>query len=135
MTDAISAALALAKPAPHTGPLNSPVAGRTDHLAIDVPAESFVIPADVVSSLGQGNTANGMAILSHRFGDSAPQARKDGGAVPIMAAGGEFVVSPEAVAREGGGDIKRGHGVLMEFVKHARAEHIKTLKKLPGPHK
>lgn len=130
MTDPIAAALALAKPKPHVGPINSAVGGRTDHHAIDVPAESFVIPADVVSSLGQGNTANGMAVLTQMFG------KEEGGeGVPIMAAGGEFVVGPKAVAKVGHGDLKRGHQILRELVKHARAEHIKTLKKLPGPHK
>jgi len=31
----------------HTGPIHSPVAGRTDHLPMHVPAGSYVIPADL----------------------------------------------------------------------------------------
>jgi hypothetical protein len=53
--------------------------------------------------------------------------------VPIIAAGGEHVYSPEEVARFGNGDVDLGHDVLDEFVKQYRAQHIKTLKKLPGP--
>jgi len=130
MTDPIAAALSLAKPKPHVGPIMSDVGGRTDQHAMDVPAESFVIPADVVSSLGQGNTANGMAVLNRMFPQSG-----GGKGVPIMAAGGEFVIGPDAIARVGGGDLKKGHQALRDFVTHARAEHIKTLKHLPGPHR
>lgn len=128
MADPVAAALAIAKP--HVGPIESAVGGRTDHHPLDVPAESFVIPADVVSSLGQGNTANGMAVLNRMF----PQ-QEGGRPVPIMAAGGEFVCGPVSVAQVGDGDLKKGHKILREFVRHARAEHIKTLKKLPNPHR
>jgi len=146
--DAVGAAMRLVgtpytRPAPHVGAIKSPVAGRTDHINLDVPAESFVIPADVVSGLGEGNTENGMHVLNRLFnlpGGSAPAAihpvgRKDGGAVPIAAAGGEFVVPPETVAQIGAGDIKRGHAILRHFVAHVRKDTIKTLKKLPGPHR
>lgn len=130
MTDPIAIALAAAQSKPHTGPIHSAVGGRTDHHPIDVPAESFVIPADVVSGLGEGNTQNGLAILERMF---PPE--NSGKGVPIVAAGGEYVVGPTGVAKAGNGDLKRGHGVLREFVKHARAEIIKTMSKLPGPHR
>jgi hypothetical protein len=115
---------------PHTGPITSVVAGRTDQHPIDVPPESFVIPADVVSALGEGNTNSGMAILTRMFGKE-----KAGKGVPIMAAGGEFVVGPQAVARVGGGDLKRGHKNLRDFVLGVRREHVATLRKLKGPHR
>lgn len=98
------------------------------------------MPADVVSGLGEGNSENGHKILDHLFnlpGASAPAAihRKDGGAVPIMAAGGEYVVPPEVIARLGNGDLKRGHKILDQFVKSVRKQTIKTLQKLPSPHR
>ena len=127
--DAIAGALQIAAK-PHTGPITSTVAGRTDQHAIDVPAESFVIPADVVSALGEGNTNNGMEILTRMFGKE-----NAGKGVPIMAAGGEFVVGPKAVSRVGGGDLKKGHANLRDFVSRVRKDHIKTLRKLPGPHR
>jgi hypothetical protein len=139
----------------HTGPIASAVPGRTDNHAIHVPSSSYVLPADHVSSLGQGNTAAGMKILGRMFpgssrisgGMGAPRpprpvlsdrggARGEGGGdVPILAAGGEFVISPAEVAKVGNGDVKRGHEILDAWVKANRKKHIKTLSKLPGPAK
>lgn len=54
--------------------------------------------------------------------------------VEIVAAGGEYVITPENVAdRVGGGDVDIGHQNLDEFVKAYRAKTIQTLSKLPGP--
>lgn len=131
MIDPVVHALALAQK-PHTGPIDHASGGRADHVPLDVPAESFVIPADVVSGLGEGNTANGMMILTRMFGKEESKPKSG---VPIMAAGGEFVIGPQAVAKVGGGDMKRGHSVLSAFVKHARAETVKTMRKLKGPHR
>ena len=112
----------------HHGP------GRTDDLEINVPGESFVVPADVVSALGQGNTEAGFKALEKLF-PTPPQQRAKGGEVPIIAAGGQFIVTPEHVKRTGGGDMKRGHKALEDFVKIVRKKHIKTLRKLPAPAK
>jgi hypothetical protein len=174
-----------AKSLAHTGPINSIVGGRTDHHAMSVPAGSYVLPSTHVSALGQGNTANGMAILGRMFNQgpygvgkptmgrgrptpmakmpgapkiavpkapSTPPAPKavapnlkppkfkaDGGEVaepvPIMAAGGEFVIDPETVRRIGGGDIDHGHKILDRWVMETRKKLVKTLRKLPGPAK
>lgn len=141
----------------HTGPIHSPVAGRTDHLPMNVPSGSYVIPADIISSMGEGNTMAGFKIARKMF-SSKPYsqekqpyaegeqpyaagkpygARASGGAAPveIVAAGGEYVIEPEDVTRLGGGDIDHGHEILDHFVKGYRAKTIATLKKLPGPKK
>ncbi len=55
--------------------------------------------------------------------------------MPIVAAGGEYVLSPEQVRGVGNGDLDTGHRVLDRFVKDTRAQLIKTLQKLPGPKK
>ena len=125
----------------HSGPIHSPVAGRTDHLPMHVPAGSYVIPADVVSGYGEGNTMAGFKRLNMVFGHKggAPRGKAEGGAamagepVPIVAAGGEYVIHPDAIVHIGGGDINRGHKELDNFVKESRAKTVKTLKKLPGP--
>lgn len=149
----------------HTGPLHSPIAGRTDHIATSVPSGAYVLPADHVSALGQGNTAAGMKVVEHMFNSGPygtslrrpaaggmkrpppmrlPQAnRADGGdveetagePVPIMAAGGEYVVDPEIVRSIGGGDMDRGHEILDAWVLDTRKKHVKTLSKLPPPAK
>src|SRR5216684_2772163 len=52
----------LARPRLHTGPIHAAVAGRTDHLPLTVPNKAYVLPADIVSGMGQGNTLAGFRI-------------------------------------------------------------------------
>ena len=154
----------------HVGPIHSPVAGRTDHLPMHVKSGSYVIPADIISSMGEGNTMAGFKNAKLMFGGTpfkskmpnptkgAPYAsslpdptvgapynadmpKAKGGAatkdelVPIIAAGGEYVIPPESVIDLGKGDIDFGHKILDSFVKKMRAKTISTLKRLPGPKK
>lgn len=116
----------------HVGPIHSNVAGRTDHLPINVPSGSYVIPADIISAMGEGNTMAGFKYANAVFG--IQQNNPEHEPVEIVAAGGEYVITPENVAdRIGGGDVDAGHKNLDEFVKDYRAKTIKTLSKLPGP--
>lgn len=121
----------------HVGPIHSAVNGRTDHLPMTVPSGSYVVPADIVSALGEGNTMAGFKAIRQMFGGMpGAQAFKTGGhvsPVEIVAAGGEYVIDPDTVARLGGGDMNVGHRELDKFVKSMRAKTIQTLKKLPGP--
>ena len=145
----------------HTGPIHSSVAGRTDHLKMNVPSGSYVIPADIVSAMGEGNTMAGFKLAEKVFSSPAswmsgapygesmtpydepmtpyglemPQKAAGGSTagVPIIAAGGEYVIAPEHVQHLGGGDMDAGHRHLDEFVKKFRARTVATLKKLPGP--
>jgi len=124
-----------------TGPLVSDVPGRTDALPIDVPSGAYVIPADIVSALGEGNTLAGQRMLKSQFSRLAKRKRgmpkppkfARGGPVPIAAAGGEYVVSDEEAEAIGGGDIERGHAILDLFVKQVRQGNIERLATLPGP--
>jgi hypothetical protein len=192
------------------GFLNSAVPGRTDHIPANPATNSYVIPADVVAGLGEGNSLAGAHVLDMAFGSAPygtrmppahhgsgpprvspprlPQDARGGGIsgltgydrtfghdiihladyrprhfafggdalgvsrggargsndvvpfpqqrsnrVPIMAAGGEYIVHPHIVATLGRGDVRRGHKLLDKFVLQQRAKHIHTLKKLPGP--
>lgn len=140
----------------HVGPIHSAVAGRTDHLPCQVPSGSYVIPADIISSMGEGNTIAGFKQMRRIFegdpytGETQPYGQAtspyneplprstggsahDGATVPVVVAGGEYVLSPEQVRRVGHGDMDLGHRVLDEFVKRMRNDTIKTLKGLPGP--
>lgn len=128
----------------HVGPIHSNVAGRTDHLPINVPSGAYVIPADIISAMGEGNTMAGFQIANRIFGKQKyPQKKYDdinlgewdhtGNPVEIVAAGGEYVISPYNVARIGGGDIDRGHKELDGFVTGYRAKTVQVLKSLPGP--
>ncbi len=131
----------------HVGPIHSPVAGRTDHLPMHVPSGSYVIPADIISAMGEGNTMAGFRIAKQIF--SRPknkvmgmpyeggEFRAEGGEVPppvpIIAAGGEYVIHPDDVRHLGEGDLDAGHAGLDDFVVKMRAKTVKTLKGLPGP--
>ena len=137
----------------HTGPIHSSVAGRTDHLPMHVPSGAYVLPADIVSALGEGNTMAGFKIAKNMFSQPSrtegtpyaesglpygvPEPHKaHGGAasgVPIVAAGGEHVIHPDDVRWLGNGSLDDGHRILDEFVKQFRLSTVKTLSKLPGP--
>ena len=145
----------------HSGIINMAVGGRTDHIPMNVLEGSYVLPADIVSGLGEGNTLAGSKILDNMFssgpfGQAIPSAhaspkipaganlmpKAKGGAIrkgkkpiPIIAAGGEYVVTPDVVERLGQGDMDKGHQYLDNFVKFVRAHTAKTLQNLPGPRK
>ncbi len=155
--DPVGVALQAAQPKGpdvHAGFIKLPVAGRTDHVPLTVAAGSYVVPADIVSSLGEGNSLSGALVLDKMMKSKAgigaqfnqmpyrPRGRRhfaDGGGVgspvDIMAAGGEYVFPPDTVMAIGQGDLTRGHDILDQWVKNRRQDHIKTLKKLPGPAK
>lgn len=118
----------------HTGPIHSPVAGRTDHLPMHVPAGAYVIPAEEVSAAGEGNTLAGFKAIKgwvEKYHD--PDFKHVGEPVPIVAAGGEYVIPPEVVSGLGEGNLAKGHRLLDLYVMKLRKKHIKTLQKLPGP--
>ena len=70
----------------HVGPIHSPVAGRTDHLPMHVPSGSYVIPADIVSAMGEGNTIAGFKHLRRMF-SGAPYGQ---GSAPYGQTGGPY---------------------------------------------
>jgi len=131
---------------------------------MSVPAGSYVLPSDIPSALGQGNSVAGGDILDKMFkggpygmkpmrggkggGSRMPamqslrgkgfadggEAPEDQGHVQIIAAGYAYLVPPDVV-RIGHGSLTAGHKVLDAFVLHTRKENIKTLRKLPPPKK
>lgn len=147
----------------HQGAIKSSVPGRTDKLNLDVASGSSVVPADVVSGLGQGNSDAGHAILSKMFtsgpyGMNLPKAKAgsrvgprksslskmsftksgyaDGGETgntPIVAAGGEHVITPDQVMAVGGGDLDLGHKFLNRWYENTRAKTIQQMKSLKPP--
>lgn len=142
----------------HTGAIRSAISGRTDHLPVHVLSGSYVLPANVVSALGESNTLAGFAVAKSMFsqpiygqrklGAGAPYGgaglpygqpephRADGGevqSVPVVLSGGEFVLTPAEVMRVGHGDLDTGHKILDAFVMAVRKKDLKTIKSLPGP--
>ena len=146
-------------PKVHSGPINVAIPGRTDRLPIHVHSGSYVIPADIVSGLGEGNTLAGNVIIRRMLDEGSFQGRSTGGSasalwkkyglrgpyhepngamgarniVPVIVAGGEYIITPEEVENIGSGDLEKGHAVLDAFVKSQRKKLRQTLAKLPGP--
>jgi len=143
------------------GPIVSEVPGRTDEHPLDVAAGSYVLPSSHVASMGEDNTMAGMKhirdigahgirklvhsakgasdiIRKHRLkraiGGSAKDDQPDvGHPVPIVAAGGEHVLSPDEVKIIGDGDVTLGHRLLDNWVVENRKNHVKVLERLDPP--
>lgn len=144
----------------HEGFLHSSVPGRTDKLPISVSGGAYVLPADHVAALGQGNSLAGANIVNKMFkmgpagsSGAAPHAIKanvphlgnltpkpskaaagggQGKRTDIIAAGGEIVIPPHKII-EKFGNLDKGHKALDHWVITTRKEHIKTLKGLKPP--
>lgn len=118
----------------HVGPIIGHTGGRTDARPMDVPDKSYVIPADIVSGLGEGNTLNGHAIIARMFphpdGGRSSKGKKG---IPIAAADGEEIISPEQLGAKFGGDLDHAHAAMDAWVKHERQKIIHTMSRLPGP--
>jgi len=110
--------------------------GRTDNKNIAVKAGSYVVPADILSGLGEGNSHAGWMAIAKEYGLHKPHKAGGGVAEPvdIVAASGEGVIPPDSIIAKHG-DLDTGHQILDAMVKHVRAKTIKHLKKLPSPKK
>ena len=143
----------------HHGPINVAIPGRTDRLPIHVYSGAYVLPADIVSGLGEGNTLAGNRVIEKMLLDGSLSGKSSGGSavalqhaqklkdkygirgpyhedealVPVIVAGGEYIIHPDQVAEIGDGDMDKGHAVLDAFVVSQRRALRKKLAKLPGP--
>jgi hypothetical protein len=98
----------------------------------------FVVPADVVSALGNGSTDAGLRTLQAKLGAIKPiKGKGDGlsdsipthidGKQPARVADGEAYIDPKTVAKIGGGDMKKGASKLYAMMdKIRKAAHGKT---------
>ena len=111
----------------HVGALKGATGGRADVLPVDVPDGAYVIPADVVSALGDGNTAAGFEHMKRMFPSEGVPTRGTGGGVKCKLSDGEFVVSPQDVETHG------GHDVFDKWIVGVRHADIKRRQNLPGP--
>jgi len=104
----------------------------------DMADDAFVVPADVVSALGNGSTDAGVRLLNQYLGQAMPiEGDGDGlsddvpatieGSQPARVADGEVYVPPEIVAQLGNGDPERGAAMLYAMMDKIReAAHGKS---------
>ena len=117
----------------HLGPITGPTGGRADKRPMRVPNGSYILTADHVSGMGEGNTESGMRQLSEMFPKSKPsRMREHPDAVEILAADGEFCVSPEDII-DRFGDLDLGHRSLDAWQTQERQNLIRTLEGLDPP--
>lgn len=130
-----------------TGALYGSTGGRADKIPGMARAGSHVIPADIVSHMGQGNSNAGLRTLEKMFttgpygmslrGSANARKLASGGGVesdiPVMLSDGEYVVDPEVVTAIGNGDLSAGHDALDQWIMHERQNAIRTLSSLPPP--
>lgn len=131
------------------GLVHSASPGRADLVSARVRRGAYIVPADVVSSLGQGNTLAGASVLHSKLPEAAAMAsagpidRAMGGTVEaeegmdddmdVRLSGGEYQISPEQVMEIGGGDVHAGAAALDRLVAEVRAAAQHHLATTPPP--
>lgn len=129
------------------GVIGGLVGGPVGYLAGSMLTGRATGPADFINGGGLGASAdtfkggptsgamNMLGVTPYSSGMSTGGHVHDGDAVPIVAAGGEYVIPPEDVEHIGQGSLEDGHKILDAFVKKMRKKAIRTLQSLPGPKK
>lgn len=93
----------------HKGPIHSTVAGRTDHLPMHVASGSYVIPADIISAMGEGNSMAGFKVAKSIFSVHGPYDQGEG----MPYGGGEMPYGQPAPHKAGGGNVSiKGGGTM-----------------------
>ena len=116
----------------HEGLIRGRTPGRADKVHIQVIDGSYVVPADCVSGLGDGNTEAGASRLHTLFvveGD-LPQPIV---VVDVKVAAGEWVCRPDRLIIKFKGTLAEALDRMDEWVIEQRREHIKALTELPPP--
>lgn len=108
--------------------------GRDDAMGLSVPKGAYVLPADVVSGLGDGNTMAGAKRLAGMMPNVSGVERFAGGGiadgvqdVPIRVSPGEFVVHPAHV------DALGGPEALDRLVAGVRDANARVAQGMPAP--
>lgn len=118
----------------HLGPIKGSTGGRADKVPMEVPNGAYILTADHVSGMGEGNTEAGMKKLGKMFPKSKPSLMRElpKQKVKILAAHGEFCVSPEDIV-DRYGNLDKGHKILDHWQTKERKNLIETLKGLAPP--
>ncbi len=99
--------------------------GRADTVNATVPSGTYIIPADVVSGLGQGNTNAGVQALQAIFSKlpKSPAPTKD---AKVRLSSGEFAVTPDML-------MQLGSAQLDGLVQGIRQKSQQAVAQMPPP--
>ena len=142
------------------GLIHGPGTGRSDSILMHVPRGGYMVPADIVSGIGHGNSLAGANALDHSFPKdiASPEGRAhvrgfaplmkhpfgsafgqkkmaDGGDTDytkIMSSAGEYFIHPSAIIKKYG-SLKNGHKVLDHWVQLTRKDNIRKQQKIKPP--
>jgi hypothetical protein len=132
------------------GLIHSATPGRADLVPAKLRRGSYIIPADVVSGLGEGNTMAGAQMLHSSLPEAAAMASagrvamaggglagegaaEDPDDLEVRLSGGEYQVAPDQVLALGRGDVREGAKALDELVHAVRAKTRASLDRMPPP--
>jgi len=148
---------------PMTGYLHGATAGRADALKGTALSDSYILPAEEIAGLGEGNSLMGARVINAMLGSgphgiAQPHGRaghgpprppappreyqaKGGGVqqgeqptTKVALSHGEYSMTPEQVMQfTGRNDLKSAHRVMDLFTMELRKRHIKELKGLEPP--
>ena len=118
----------MGKPKPYfEGLVIADTPGRHDCITLSVAAGSYVLPSDIVSAFGDGNTLNGGKRLQEFFFMETGHLPEPELAL-VCVSGGEYVVRFDRVWAK-----FRDADTMDAWVCAERLKHIETLRALPPP--
>jgi hypothetical protein len=108
--------------------------GQQDNVHVDLPHGSFVLDANTVSAVGDGNSIAGrnkIREMLNRLNVGIGEITNQTKLVPAAISSGEFTIYPHHVSALGDGDLKAGHKKLKSFVKNLRKDKKMNVLDIP----
>ena len=109
--------------------------GQADNIYVKVPEHTFIIDAQTVSLIGDGNSENGKLRLDEMIKQIPSFKVENLRDVDCALAAGEYAITPDKVAGYGNGDIRKGIEILKSFVKEIKKYKKLEVKTIPKPTK
>lgn len=120
--------------------IKGPGKGQDDVIKTAVPAQSYIIDATTLSSVGDGSSEAGARVFDQfvqklgRGQDDprhSPDPREEGGSVPVMLSNDEYLIEPHVVEALGDGKNQEGARLLKGMVKNIRKHKMSNGLNLP----
>ncbi len=116
-----------------TSPIEGEDKGQDDNIHVKAPVGGYVLDADVVSSIGDGNTDAGFKEIN-RYLDKLEKKhikKSKPKLIDCAFSTGELQIDPRDVTAIGKNDLEKGHKVLNQFVKEVRAHKKHSIDSIP----
>lgn len=116
-----------------TSPIEGDDKGQDDNIHVKAPVGGYVLDADVVSSIGDGNTDAGFKEINRYLENLEKKHIKKikPKLIDCAFSTGELQIDPRDVTAIGKNDLEKGHKVLNQFVKEVRAHKKHSIDSIP----